>query len=710
MNEYTLKVVIEAVADKLNSVVDGVKDKLESVQGVSGKFADKLDGVSSKLGGAAKAMAPVSAAAGVLGGALVATAKKTADHTDEIDKMSQKLGMSRTAYQEWDYVLSQAGTDINSMMMGMKTMTNKVDDCARAGSTAGTAFGELGISWADLKGKSREDIFALTIERLQGCQDETKRAALANDLFGKSGQNLAPLLNEGAEATEALKQAARDYGFVLDDEAIDAGVAFTDAMDTMKRSLQTVGVALGTAVMPVLTDFCYFVAENIPKVAQNVRAVADKFNELPTPIRNLVPIILAVLTASAPALKLASMLTGKLAGIVRVAGQGAGLLGKMFALPPTALLIVGVIAAITAAFIYLYNTNEEFRAKMDETWAAIKAAMEPALASLLEAWQSVQPAVEAVVQAIASILSIVLPVLAQIIAAVAQAVAAILPIVASFIAYFMQVMAAIIQAVSEAIQFIMGLVQKITAFIKASIQTIQAVHTAFKTFLTSLWAAIASFVSGKWDAMKSKVQAVISAMKSIAQSLQAPVNAVFTAIGNHISSTFTRIQKAWQGLKNFASGVASGISNAFSRMVSRVKGIVNGFIGRANSAISVINSLPGVSVGYIPYLKHGTKNWAGGFAMMNEGGRGEMVFLPNGAQVIPHDVSMSYAKEAARSNRGDNGMAAMMAGMTNAILTGMQMNNQGGGEYHFTVELGGTRVAEQIFTLSKQGELIMRGA
>lgn len=60
--------------------------------------------------------------------------------------------------------------------------------------------------------------------------------------------------------------------------------------------------------------------------------------------------------------------------------------------------------------------------------------------------------------------------------------------------------------------------------------------------------------------------------------------------------------------------------------------------------------IPGVSIGAIPYLAHGTDNWQGGFAVMNEGGRGELTYLPNGAQVIPHDISVKYAKEAARNN------------------------------------------------------------
>ena len=103
-------------------------------------------------------------------------------------------------------------------------------------------------------------------------------------------------------------------------------------------------------------------------------------------------------------------------------------------------------------------------------------------------------------------------------------------------------------------------------------------------------------------------------------------------------------------LTSFVSGVFSGIAGAVQRLVNTVKGFINNVISGINAAIGLINKIPGVSIGTIPYLAHGTDNWQGGFAVMNEGGRGELVNLPNGSQVIPHDISVKYAKESARAN------------------------------------------------------------
>lgn len=109
-------------------------------------------------------------------------------------------------------------------------------------------------------------------------------------------------------------------------------------------------------------------------------------------------------------------------------------------------------------------------------------------------------------------------------------------------------------------------------------------------------------------------------------------------------------ESAWNGLTGFVGGIVNGIGSAFNALVDGVKAVINGVISAINGAIWVINLIPGVNIGEIPYLAHGTDNWQGGFAYVNEGGRGELTYLPNGSQVIPHDISVQYAKEAARAN------------------------------------------------------------
>ena len=184
-------------------------------------------------------MAAAAFGAAVVGatGAVVKGAKDVASYGDNVDKMSQKLGLSTDAYQKWDYVLNLAGTDMASMTTGLKTLTNKLDDAKNGNADAIAMFEQLGISMEQAASMSREDLFAATIQGFQGLEDSTERAALANDLFGRSGQNLAPLFNQTSEATAEMMKQAEDYGMVMSGDMVAASAAFQDSMTTLQGTL-----------------------------------------------------------------------------------------------------------------------------------------------------------------------------------------------------------------------------------------------------------------------------------------------------------------------------------------------------------------------------------------------------------------------------------------------------------------------------------------
>ena len=231
-----------------------VKKTGEQTSDAGEKFK-KVGEVLKNVGAAmATAVAAIGTAAVAAGKKLYDMALETANAGDEIDKTSQKLGMSAEAYQEWDYVLGQSGVEITSMTTGLKTLTNQIDDAKNGSDKAADRFARLGISMEDLNTMSREDIFAKVIEGMQGMADSTDRAALANDLFGKSGQELTPLFNETAESTASLKQAAHDLGFVMSDEAVKASADFNDSLDTLKRTFSGVKNNVMGELLPSFTE------------------------------------------------------------------------------------------------------------------------------------------------------------------------------------------------------------------------------------------------------------------------------------------------------------------------------------------------------------------------------------------------------------------------------------------------------------------------
>lgn len=250
----------------------------------------KMAGTAAKVG---TAVVGIGTAAAV---GLTKMVINTSEAGDRVDKLSQKIGLSREGFQEWDYIMSQNGMSIESMQGGMKTLTNMFDDLGKGTKTATEAFGRLGLSYEDMADMTRDEIFNTTFTALQGVADETERAALANDLFGRSGAEMAPLLAQSSESVEQLRQRAHDLGKVLSDETIDGAVLLGDTIDDLKTAGAGLMNQLGSALMPVVQEVLDFVIDNIPMIQGLFKRltpiISDVFSKLLPPLMDLASTLL----------------------------------------------------------------------------------------------------------------------------------------------------------------------------------------------------------------------------------------------------------------------------------------------------------------------------------------------------------------------------------------------------------------------------------
>lgn len=242
-------------------------------------FGQKLRGglkTATKIG--ATAIAAVGTAAAAATTALVKQSGEVASYGDNIDKASQKLGISAEAYQEWDAVLQHSGTSIDSMGIGMKTLAN-------AAATGSDAFAALGISAEQAASMSREDLFAQTITALQNVTDENQRAQLAQELFGRSAMELGPLLNTSAKDTEAMRKRVHALGGVMSKEAVKASAAYQDSLQDMQTAIDGTKRNLVSEFLPSLTTVMDGVTEvfttgGTEKLSQGIEAFVNKFSEM----------------------------------------------------------------------------------------------------------------------------------------------------------------------------------------------------------------------------------------------------------------------------------------------------------------------------------------------------------------------------------------------------------------------------------------------
>lgn len=257
------------------------KEAQDSLSKTDKKSKSVAERMGSGLKTAAKWGIGIATAAAGAATAAGGLAVKAAGAGDRIDKMSQQLGMSRSGFQEWDFVLSQSGSSIESMKQGMKTLSQRMQESAEGTGKGADNFEKLGLSVLDANGnmKDQEQIFEESIVAFQGMEDGVEKAALAQEMFGRSGQELLPLLNGSRGSLDELQEAYQELGIEMSDEAVDAGVKFTDTMDQLKRSLGFVFNTIGVQLMPIFQTMADWVIGNMPLIQQIFGFVFDAIGQ-----------------------------------------------------------------------------------------------------------------------------------------------------------------------------------------------------------------------------------------------------------------------------------------------------------------------------------------------------------------------------------------------------------------------------------------------
>lgn len=306
--------------EKVGSVIGGATSKAVKFTATLGKIDTAMIGKAAD--GFKKYTTAVTGATTAVAGLAVSQVS----NLDAIDKQSQALGLSRTAYQEWDYVLSQNGVDIEKFGTGMKSLLKNMDAVKEGNATATTNFNQLGVAVQNADGslRSQEDVLKDTVTAFQNMEDGADKTRLATELFGKQGQSLMPLLNGTAGSVDELMQKCNDLGMVVSDEAVDAGVKFSDTLDSLKRSAQ--GVFNTFASTGILTTFTKGMENMTDSVSDLLSAYKEGGleglnEEIPIVISNLFNSASEFLTENAPTLITAA--TTVLTSIIQSLAQSA---------------------------------------------------------------------------------------------------------------------------------------------------------------------------------------------------------------------------------------------------------------------------------------------------------------------------------------------------------------------------------------------------
>ena len=249
------------VTGKLVLDTTGFNKSIDSAQKKTGGLTGKLKG----LGGAFLGPAGIAAAAAGAGVALFGFANKVSGNLDRVDKLSQKLGLSTTAFQEWDFIAERSGTSAEKLGGAIRTMTSRLEGADRGLASSVEAFDRLGIATHDAEGnvRSTDAVFDEAISKLAAMTNEGERSAAAYAVFGGKYQELLPIINSGAEGIEAMRQEVHALGAVQSEEAVKAGAKFQDNLTNIKAALGGVATNIANFIIPTFNKLFGFVQTNV---------------------------------------------------------------------------------------------------------------------------------------------------------------------------------------------------------------------------------------------------------------------------------------------------------------------------------------------------------------------------------------------------------------------------------------------------------------
>jgi hypothetical protein len=300
-----------------NEVMRGLGDALTDVAGKFGvqlpegaqKAVQSLNGINAGAALAVTGLGLVVAAVIKTEKALISMTKESAAYVDNILTMSQTTGQSAEQLQEFSYATELLDVSMDTLQGSLTKLTNNMQNAINGTGDAKSAFEQLGISLTNADGsmRSANDVFYDTIDALGEVQNATERDALSMDIFGRSAQDLNPLIIQGSDTLKDYAKEAHDVGYVLDNEALEALGAVDDGFQRLQKTQESVKNQMAAEFAPYLTKALEDIRELIQKVGKALveSGAVDAFGSilessvaLLEPLGSLISAVLPALTAA----------------------------------------------------------------------------------------------------------------------------------------------------------------------------------------------------------------------------------------------------------------------------------------------------------------------------------------------------------------------------------------------------------------------------
>ena len=525
----------------------------------SGHFADVLAAASSNANTNVSMMGETFKYAAPIAGALGFSVEDTAE----------AIGLMANAGIKG----SQAGTSLRTIM------TNLSGDVKICGQN----IGEVTIATTNADGSMRDlsDILADCRTAFSGLS-ESEKAAAAESLVGKNAMSgFLALMNAGEGDIAKLSGAIDNCNGAAQSMADTMNDNLEGQLTILKSQLQELAISFGEILLPAVKSIVSF-----------LQGFINVLNSMPDGMKQTIVTIALVAAALGPVLIIIGKVISavgtimtivpKVAGVIKtVQGAFAALNATMLANP--IVLIIAAIAALVAAFIYLWNTNEEFRQFWINLWEDIKeiaiTVWEALKAFFSAAWEAIKATAETIWNAIAGFFT-----------GLWEGIKNTFTTVVNAISTFLTTMWNTIKSVAETVW------NAISTFFTT-------IWTAIKTVVTTVVTAISTFLTTAWNTIKTTITTVLNAIKSVFETIWNAIKTAITTVVNGIKNTITTV---WNNIKSTVSNVMTALKNAvstaFSTMWNGIKSTVSGIYNTIKSGFDN-------AVNFIKNLASSAFNW-----------------------------------------------------------------------------------------------------
>ena len=700
-----------ASGEDLATTSDIVTDALTafglSVQD-SGHFADVLAAASSNantnvsmMGETFKYCAPIAGALGF-----------SVEDTAEAIGLMANAGIKST----------QAGTSLRTIMTNL---SGEVKIC-------GENIGEVTVATTNADGSMRDlsDILADCRIAFSGLS-ESEKAAAAESLVGKNAMSgFLALMNAGEADIAKLSGAIDNCNGAAQSMADTMNNNLEGQLAILKSQLQELAISFGEVLLPAVKSIVSF-----------LQGFINVLNSMPDGMKQTIVTIALVAAALGPVLIIIGKVISavgtimtivpKVAGVIKaVQGAFAALNATMLANP--IVLIIAAIAALVAAFIYLWNTNEEFRQFWINLWENIKeiavAVWEGLKVFFSAAWEAIRATAETVWNAIAGFFTGLWEGIKNVFTTVVNAISSFLSTAWNTI---QMVATTFWTAISTFFSTIWNGIKTVVTTVVTAISTFLTTGwNTIKTVITTVLNAIKTVFSTVWNAIKNVVITVINGIKNTITTVWNGIKNTVATVVNAIKTTVsTAFSAMWNGIKNTISGIYNTIKNGFTNAVNFIKnlassafswgadiinGIVNGIkscIGKVKDAVcsvaDTIKSFLHFSVpdeGPLTEYESWMPDFMSGLAKGIEKSKGMVKDAVSG---LAADMVLNPQVNAGQMAMAGGGSvsSADLSSLVSAIREGVSGINGGGGDIVIPVYFGGTMLDEVIVNAQQRENL-----